>query len=72
MRMALAKALDKKEILNQALNGEGIVIDSPILSGQVGYYPEIQKIEYNSEEANTALDKKWTRVSPEDYYRNFF
>lgn len=69
MRLALAEGLDKQSILDQALNGEGIVIDSPILSGQVGYYPEIQKKIYDSNDANAILDKKWARVSPEDYYK---
>ncbi|MFH2018848.1 MAG: peptide ABC transporter substrate-binding protein, partial [bacterium] len=69
MRMALAKALDKRSILDEALNGEGIVIESPVLSGQVGYYPEIQKIGYDSDDANILLDKKWGRVSPEDYFK---
>lgn len=69
LRLALALALDKSAILREALNNEGLIIDSPILQGNIGYYPEIKKNEYNVEKAKKLLDKKWSAIAPEDYFK---
>lgn len=68
-RLALAEALDKNKIIADALKSEGIAIDSPILPGNIGYYPEIKKISRDLDSANGALDKKWKRVTPEEYFK---
>lgn len=67
VRTALVYALDKDRILREALNGEGQVIDSPILPGFPGYNPEIEKTPYSVAEANELLDKEWDRFSAEEY-----
>jgi len=69
LRFALAESLDKNKILLDALKGDGIAIDSPILPGNIGYYPEIKKISYNLDNANAILDKKWKRATPEEYFK---
>ncbi len=69
VRQALAMAIDKKNIVDNALSGNGKIIDAPILEGYLGYYPDIKKIETNIDAANTLLDKKWTRIQPEDYFK---
>jgi len=72
LRLALAESLDKKIILDIALQGDGIVIDSPILSGDVGYYPDIKKISLDMDAANALLDKKWAKIAPEEYFKARF
>lgn len=69
VREALAMALDKKVILDEAVDGEGTVIDAPILPGGIGYNPNIKKIEHNLAEANRLLDKTYSRIPPEEYFK---
>jgi len=54
VRQALAKGLDKNQIVSQALD-VGMVIDGPIFSGMIGYDPKIKKYEYNPSEAENLL-----------------
>jgi peptide/nickel transport system substrate-binding protein len=68
-KKALALAIDKESILKNALNGNGEVVHSPILSGNVGYYPEIEKIAFDPIKANEVLDKNWSRINPEEYFK---
>ena len=39
------------------------------IKGLPGYYPDLKKINYNLDEANKLLDKKWTRIPPEEYFK---
>ncbi|MFC1622444.1 ABC transporter substrate-binding protein [Patescibacteria group bacterium] len=55
-KKALSYALDKQEIINQALNGNGSVINAPILPGFIGYHPNIAKYEYSLIEAEKILN----------------
>ncbi|MBI5222445.1 MAG: hypothetical protein HY980_03030 [Candidatus Magasanikbacteria bacterium] len=66
-RLALAKAVDKEKILQQALKGEGSVIGGPILPGFIGYDADAGEVAHSMEEAGKLLDEKWARVSFEDY-----
>ncbi len=68
VRMSLAKSINKNQIVNEVLNQDGQPIDSPLLPGSIGYYPDIKKINYSIEEANALLDKKWTKIQPEEYF----
>ena len=57
VREALAYATDKNEI-NQAANyGAGIVINSPILPGYLGYDSEVQKYDLDLKTANSMLSQ---------------
>jgi len=67
IRMALAEGLDRERILREAINGEGQVINSPILPGSPGYNPETGKINYELNAANLALDKNWPKITAEEY-----
>ena len=69
LRLALAKAVDKPALMRDALQNNGSVIDGPILTGSIGYYPEIKKIPFNPQEANALLDKKWSKIEPEEYFK---
>ncbi len=60
VREALALAINKEEILNQALNNEGQIIHAPILPGSIGYNPEVRKYNYDTTLASNFLnDKGW-------------
>ncbi len=68
VRKALALAINKQNIVNTALDGAGEVLDSPLLPGSIGYYPDIKKVGFDVDAANALLDKKWTRIQPEEYF----
>ena len=57
VREALAHAVDKVSIVQNALGGEGEIIHGPILPGYVGYNQEIKKFEFNLEEAEKILEE---------------
>lgn len=66
VRESLALALNKVKILQDTLDDDGTVINSPVLAGSPGYVTaEIPAP--NIEAANTILDKEWARISVEDY-----
>jgi len=69
LRLALSKAIDKQTIVNEALAGDGLVIDGPILPGNFGYANNIKKINFDLGSANSLLDKKWPRIQPEAYFK---
>lgn len=70
LRQALAKAIDKKKIIDEALKGQGETIEAPILSGTLGYYADISKITFDIEAANKLLDDAgWTRIEPQEYFK---
>lgn len=68
LRLALNLAIDKERIIREALNGAGVAIDSPILPGMLGYDQTIKDAAFDPELANKTLDKKWTRIQPEEYF----
>lgn len=60
VRTALAYATDKSGIIQSALKGDGEMIHAPILPGYLGYHGEIQKYDYNTQEAIAILERdKW-------------
>lgn len=64
LRNCLALSIDKKVILEEALKNNGQIVHSPFLKNEMGYYSDIKKTSYNPEEANSLLDKSWSRVEP--------
>ncbi|TSC83955.1 MAG: Uncharacterized protein G01um101413_758 [Parcubacteria group bacterium Gr01-1014_13] len=69
MRLALSSAINKNEILTQALAGEGEVVNSPILKDNVGYNPSIAFPAFDREKANQILDKNWKKIEPEEFFK---
>jgi peptide/nickel transport system substrate-binding protein len=69
LRLALNKAIDKKTVIQEALEGDGLEIDSPILPGNLGFNANIKKINFDIAAANQLLDKKWPRLQPEEYFK---
>lgn len=67
VRKALAYALDKDRILRESAGDDGTVIYGPVLPGYPGYNPDVAKTPYSAEEANKLLDKKWPRITIEEY-----
>jgi len=67
MREALSLAIDKNRIMRGAIGDDGEVIASPILPGFPGYDAELNKQDYSVDKANELLDKKWERISSDDY-----
>ena len=71
IRQALALSLDKNEILQETLGGEGLVIDGAILPGYLGYNPDIKKYNFNIDEANKILEElKWETYPVESYIKD--
>ena len=69
LRLALTQAIDKNTITKEALDGDGVTIDAPILPGNLGYHHSIKKIPFNLASANQLLDKTWPRLQPEEYFK---
>jgi len=68
LRLALNLGIDKERIIREALDSAGVVIDSPILPGMLGYDPNIKDAQFDPDLANKTLDKKWVRIQPEEYF----
>lgn len=67
VRSALNLALDKERILQQSVGGEGTVLAGPVLPGFPGYGATSTVVATSVDEANTLLDKKWKRISVDEY-----
>jgi peptide/nickel transport system substrate-binding protein len=63
VREAFAKSIDREEFINDVYNGYAQKTYGPIMPKQVGYFPEIEKMNvFNLQEANEILDKSgWVR-----------
>ncbi|MFH0854075.1 MAG: peptide ABC transporter substrate-binding protein [bacterium] len=71
VRQSLSLGINKKNILEEDLSNEGVIIDGPILQGFIGYNPDLQKYEYNPQEANKLLDDSgWEKINPDDYIKS--
>ncbi|MBT4153726.1 MAG: peptide ABC transporter substrate-binding protein [Candidatus Magasanikbacteria bacterium] len=67
LREALALAIDKRRILRESLQGEGEIIEGPILAGFPGYTESVTTTPYSIVKANELLDEKYDRLSAEEY-----
>jgi peptide/nickel transport system substrate-binding protein len=56
LRQALALAIDRNEIVNNILGGDGYLVDGPILPNSFAYNNGIKKYQINSSEAAKILD----------------
>ncbi len=69
IRAALASALDKQSIIDNALQKNVTLINSPILEGMLGYNPEIKTPAFDIDAANEMLNKNWKKIQPEDFFQ---
>lgn len=67
IRVALAEALDKERILQQAVGGEGTMLSGPVLPGFPGYDSTVGVTTSSVEMASALLDKKWKRLPVDEY-----
>jgi len=67
IRQALALAINKQTIIDDALYSQAKIVNGPILEGYTGFHSEIVKIEQNLESANSLLDEAgWDMVEGEE------
>lgn len=67
IRKALALSIDKSNILTEALQLEGEIIDGPILPTEI-YQDPSKKINFDIDQANQLLDELgWKQITPEQY-----
>lgn len=55
VREALNQSVNKEELLKEALLGQGIAINAPLLPNMPGYDPELGKVEYNLDKTKEKL-----------------
>jgi len=61
VRLALAYATNKQEIIDQVLAGKGAIVDSPLLPGCLGYTAETKIYDFALEHARNTLEAAgWT------------
>lgn len=56
VRQALATATNKEDILSQALDNDGMIVDGPILEGFPGYNKDLKKYNFNIAQAREILE----------------
>lgn len=62
VRRALSLAINKQQILDEAVSGMGQIIDGPILEGYPGYNPDIEKFEFDPQQSLVLLSSEgWTK-----------
>jgi len=66
VRQALAYAINRPQILQEALDQKGAIIDGPILPGFIGYHSEIKKYPYEPATAEGLLDQAGWKINAED------
>ncbi|MCB0195292.1 MAG: peptide ABC transporter substrate-binding protein [Anaerolineae bacterium] len=57
VRRALSQALDRESIINEALNGQGLVANGPILPRSWAYDPNQMKTEFSPDAAKALLEQ---------------
>lgn len=63
IRRALAAAVNRPEIINNALSGDAKEVSVPILPGRSGYDPKAKGVDFNVAAANDALEKAgWVKA----------
>ncbi|KKP59438.1 MAG: Extracellular solute-binding protein [Candidatus Magasanikbacteria bacterium GW2011_GWC2_34_16] len=69
VRLALAKSINKNQLIQEVFAGDAKAIQSPILAGNLGYNPDLKTIPLDLEAATKLLDKTWVRIQPEEYFK---
>ncbi len=71
LRLALAYAMNKNQLIREGLDNQAEIIYGPILPGFIGYNPDIEKFGFDIEKANAILDQAgWKRVEITKYKEN--
>lgn len=67
IRKALTIATDKNRIMKAAIGDDGEVLNGPILPDFPGFSDELETEKFSIDTANEILDKKWKRISLDEY-----
>lgn len=68
LRQALDLIVDKKKILTDVLDGQGAIINSPILEGFLGYEERFHENGSDFDKANELITNAgWKEISPQEY-----
>lgn len=57
VRRALLLGLDRQALIDEVLQGQGIIADSPIQPGSWAYNPYVQRVPYDPDRARALLDR---------------
>jgi len=68
-RKVLDLSIDKERILNETINGDGQIINTPILPGLLGYDSELKNELYNTNKAKEILEELKYIIPEEGNYR---
>jgi peptide/nickel transport system substrate-binding protein len=63
VRQALLYGLDRQGLIDDVLQGHGIVAHSPIVAGTWAYDEDVPRYEYDPERAQALLSRKWPLLS---------
>lgn len=69
VRQALKIAINKEALIATTFKDRAAVIDSPFLPGMPGFSDMSTSSAFDLNQANVLLDKKWTRIQPEEYFK---
>jgi len=69
VRQALAYGIDRATVLRESLGDNGILVNSPILAGFVGFYPDVKKYGFDPATAADLLEKEGWKIDAEDGIR---
>jgi peptide/nickel transport system substrate-binding protein len=69
VRKAFATCFDYETYIQEALIGEGVRNNGPIILGMLGYNPDGPMYEYNPEECAAFLEQAWDGALPETGFR---
>ncbi len=69
IRTALSAAINKQTIIEDGLFSAGLLIESPILPGMIGYLATTSPSTTTLDMANNLLDTAWLRIQPEEYFK---
>ncbi|HHS98292.1 MAG TPA: peptide ABC transporter substrate-binding protein [Chloroflexi bacterium] len=64
VRQALLYGLDREAIVQDLLDGQGLVAHSPIIAGTWAYDPDVRRYEYDPDQARALLDEAGWKMPP--------
>jgi len=67
IREAINYATDRDELLREALDNKGVVVNTPIIPNMLGYQDDLNHYEYNIDKATSLLkDAGWTELNDKE------
>ena len=69
VRQALVWGVDRTTIINDALDGEGELLYTPVLPGYLGYNPEVEKYGFDLEQGKQILEEAGWVLSEGEQFR---